>query len=448
MRLNTKLLAAFAAAALPLCWFAGPAGALALALLWLFMRRMIAPVRELKREVERISPGATVAVRTGDEIGDLARRFNDMSRELSRTTVSQNHLTAILEGMQDAISVTDSDDVIRMVNPALLALLGYAEEDLVGRRLELLFAPAEYRRLRPELERIREGEPLRNVETRLRRRWDEAVAVLLSASALRGADGGCAGIVCAARDMTALKLKDEELRQKEAQLAQSEKLSLVGQLAAGIAHEINNPLGSILGFAQAAALRVKASDPLAQPLSCIEEEARRCRKLVQDLLAFSRQESFRLEDLDLNEVAASVLGMIAAQARLQSVAVVREFGLRERVRADRGGLQQVVVNLCGNALDAMPQGGRLTVRTRLAYFEERSQAVIEVEDSGPGIPPDIRARLFEPFLTTKKQGRGTGLGLALVQQIVRRHEGAIAVASEPGRGALFTVALPLAGVRF
>ncbi|MBI5241410.1 MAG: hypothetical protein HY926_13135 [Elusimicrobia bacterium] len=229
------------------------------------------------------------------------------------------------------------------------------------------------------------------------------------------------------------------LRHKEAKLAQSEKLSLVGQLAAGIAHEINNPLGSILGFAQAAALRLKGEGPLAEPLAAIEEEARRCRRLVQDLLAFSRQDGPRLEDVVLDEVVAGVLGMVAAQARLKSVSLTSELTLRAKVRADRSQIQQVVVNLCSNALDALAAGGRLTVRTR----SRDGRALIEVEDTGPGIAPELRERIFEPFFTTKEPGRGTGLGLALVHQIVRRHEGAITVSSEPGKGSVFTVSLPL-----
>jgi signal transduction histidine kinase len=229
------------------------------------------------------------------------------------------------------------------------------------------------------------------------------------------------------------------LRHKEAKLAQSEKLSLVGQLAAGIAHEINNPLGSILGFAQAAALRLKGEGPLAEPLAAIEEEARRCRKLVQDLLAFSRQDGPLLEDVSLDDVVAGVLGMVAAQARLNSVSLASELGLREKVRADRGQIQQIVVNLCSNALDAMPAGGRLAVRTR----PERGRALIEVEDTGPGIPPELRKRIFEPFFTTKTRGRGTGLGLALAQQIAQRHGGDISVSSDPSKGSVFTVSLPL-----
>jgi signal transduction histidine kinase len=229
------------------------------------------------------------------------------------------------------------------------------------------------------------------------------------------------------------------LRHKEAKLAQSEKLSLVGQLAAGIAHEINNPLGSILGYAQAAALRLKGEGPLAEPLAAIEEEARRCRKLVQDLLAFSRQDGPLLEEISLDEVVAGVLGMVAAQARLNSISLTSELNLPEKVRADRSEVEQIVVNLCSNALDAMPKGGRLTVRTR----PERGRALVEVEDTGPGIPPELRERIFEPFFTTKARGRGTGLGLALAQQIAQRHGGDISVSSEPGKGSVFTVSLPL-----
>jgi signal transduction histidine kinase len=229
------------------------------------------------------------------------------------------------------------------------------------------------------------------------------------------------------------------LRHKEAKLAQSEKLSLVGQLAAGIAHEINNPLGSILGYAQAAVLRLKGEGPLAEPLAAIEEEARRCRKLVQDLLAFSRQDGPLLEEISLDEVVAGVLGMVAAQARLNSISLTSELNLPEKVRADRSEVEQIVVNLCSNALDAMPKGGRLMVRTR----PERGRALVEVEDNGPGIPPELRERIFEPFFTTKARGRGTGLGLALAQQIAQRHGGDISVSSEPGKGSVFTVSLPL-----
>ena len=236
-----------------------------------------------------------------------------------------------------------------------------------------------------------------------------------------------------------------ELRQKEAKLAQTEKLSLVGQLAAGIAHEINNPLGSILGFAQAAALRLKGDGTAGRALGRHRGGGSALPQAGPGPAGLLAPGAVPLEDIDLNEVVGSVLSMVAAQARLNSVTVASEPGLRQRVRADRGQIQQIVVNLCGNALDAMPQGGRLVVRTRLVRGTQRNQAVFEVEDTGPGVPPELRSRIFEPFFTTKESGHGTGLGLALVQQIVRRHDGAISVSSQPGQGALFTVSLPLSG---
>lgn len=370
-----------------------------------------------------------------------------LSRGFTQISTSNEDLIKIIDNVSVGIGVADAQGILRKINPAMLNMLACRAEELLGSMAESLFDLTDYKQLKPELERLGRDVSLQNFETRLLSREGIRLPILLSVSILTDKEGKLTGTIYAARDITELKRKDEQIRLKEAQLQQSEKLSLVGQLAAGIAHEINNPLGSILGFAQASILRLKEDDSLAAPLSGIEEEARRCKILVQDLLSFSRQESSQREDLDINQVIESVLSMISAQARLKSIEVKKELSLTEHLQADRNQIQQVIVNLCANALDALPRGGSLTVRTRLAFFEEQSQAVIEVQDNGPGIPKELQKRIFEPFFTTKIRGQGTGLGLALAQQIIRHHNGLISVSSEPGK-TVFLVAIPLRNIRF
>ncbi|MBI3552132.1 MAG: PAS domain S-box protein [Elusimicrobia bacterium] len=417
--------------------FAGAAGGMGLVLLLLIMRRILAPVRALTLGVDRIGRGeygAQVPVETDDDVGGLAERFNQMSRELARTTVSMNFLGEIMAGMLDALFVTDSEGRLRLVNPAALRLLGYAPQELTGEPLSKLFSAED------RVAAVGSGLRIVNRETSLVAKSGAKVAVLLSASELRAGEGAVTGAIWAARDITELKRSQDALRSRERDLHQSQKLSAVGQLAAGIAHEINNPLGSILVFAQAVARRFKKSHPLSEPLRAIEEEAIRCKDLVQNLLMFSRRDAKYQETFDLNEAVRRSLAMVEAQARLNGVRLEKEIGPAQNVHADRVGVQQVVLNLCGNALDAMPGGGTLTLRTR----REGGLAVLEVADTGPGVPPEIRDRIFEPFFTTKGVGKGTGLGLALVHEIVDKQGGRIEVDSARGHGALFRVLLPLA----
>lgn len=413
--------------------FTGSAGALALALLMLVLRGLLAPVRRLTSGVEKISRGeygTVVDVNTADEVGDLARHFNEMSSELARTTVSKEYLTGILENLLDGVFVVDGEGSLRTVNPSLLRMLGYREPDLIGRSASRLFEPG----------KDPGGEAIHNAELFLVRSGGEKIPVLFSSSPLPAAGGGAKWMVCAARDVAELRRKDAALKERETLLRQSDKLSALGRLAAGIAHEINNPLGSILGFAQAVLSRLKPDDALTPPLRGIEEEALRSRALVTSLLSFSRQNKPASEEFDLGAAVHGTLAMLEAQARVRRVEIVRELGAGILARGDRGQIQQVIMNLSSNALDAMPSGGRLTIRA--GAEAEGGRIFLEVEDDGTGIPDDIRGKIFDPFFTTKELGKGTGLGLSLVHEIVARHQGTVEVRPAPVRGALFRVVLP------
>ncbi|WP_224243367.1 ATP-binding protein [Hyalangium gracile] len=238
-----------------------------------------------------------------------------------------------------------------------------------------------------------------------------------------------------------LALRLRQLADAQEQLVQSRKMAAVGQLAGGVAHEINNPLAVILGFAQGMERRVPEKDPLRLPVTSIVREALRCKNLVQELLTFSRTGKKNFESVDVNALARSTLVLIEARAKTQGVKLITEFadGL-PTLQANKTQLQQVLVNLGTNALDVMKGGGTLTVRSRP---NPKGGVFLEVVDTGGGIPTDVLPRIFEPFFTTKGVGEGTGLGLSLVYEIVQQHRGDIEVDSTPGQGTRMTVSLPV-----
>jgi len=231
-----------------------------------------------------------------------------------------------------------------------------------------------------------------------------------------------------------------ELKQTQAQLVQSTKLAAIGELAANIAHEINNPLTTVLGFASFIAERLSAEDPMREELGLIQEEASRARDIVRDLLQFSRQRDFRPEPTDVNTVLEQVVAMVRRQGALNTLTVSEEYAPDlPMVEMDVPRIKQVFLNIINNAVFAMKAGGTLTIRTAAAGDSVR----IAFADTGPGIPADILGRIFDPFFTTKPEVSGTGLGLSVSLGIVQSHGGTIEVASEVGRGATFTVTLPL-----
>jgi signal transduction histidine kinase/HAMP domain-containing protein len=252
-----------------------------------------------------------------------------------------------------------------------------------------------------------------------------------------------AGVIGRKRAEEDLRKAYEELKSAQSQLLQSEKMAAIGQLAGGVAHEINNPLGVILGFAQAVVKRLQPQDPFEMPLRSIEREALRCKTLVQDLLTFSRTSRIDKEETQANEMIMTALGLVFAQAKVNNIELVQELSPDlPKISVNKSQIQQVIINLCNNAMDAMPARGKLTVRAKKSVWESRGVIEIQVEDTGHGIPKEIQGKIFEPFFTTKEVGKGTGLGLALVYEIIQKHQGWIQVNSEVGKGTIFTIQLP------
>jgi signal transduction histidine kinase/CheY-like chemotaxis protein len=237
-----------------------------------------------------------------------------------------------------------------------------------------------------------------------------------------------------------VKQQMAELKQTQAQLVQSTKLAAIGELAANIAHEINNPLTTVLGFASFIAERLPAEDPMREELGLIQEEASRARDIVRDLLQFSRQRDFMPEPADVTMVLEQVAGMLRRQGSFGPVIVTEVYADElPMVEMDVPRIKQVFLNIINNAVYAMKDGGRLTIRTTGTPTAVR----IAFEDSGPGIAPDVLGRIFDPFFTTKPEVSGTGLGLSVSLGIVQSHGGSIEVDSTIGKGSTFTVTLPL-----
>jgi two-component system NtrC family sensor kinase len=238
---------------------------------------------------------------------------------------------------------------------------------------------------------------------------------------------------------------EQERKRIAVNLAGSMRLTAIGQLTAGVAHELNNPLSVILGFTQSLIQHPNDQETLMNSLKTIERETQRCRRVVQDLLNFSRVPRSGKVLENIVQVLEGAMSLIEIQTRIQNVELVRNFSNDlPPIYLDRHRIQQMIINLCINSLDAMPKGGKLTIRVALVP-DIKGAGVLEIQvaDSGTGIPRNIKEHIFKPFFTTKEPGKGTGLGLSLVRDIVKDHDGRLEFCSEDNQGTTFTIRLPV-----
>lgn len=235
--------------------------------------------------------------------------------------------------------------------------------------------------------------------------------------------------------------RTRELTEMQAHLVQSEKLASLGKLAAGIAHEINNPLGGILIYSHLLLEEAKKNSPTQENLRKIVKETTRCKDIVKGLLEFARPREPEMTPVNINDVVDRSLSIMERQAFFQNIVIQKIYASLPRIIADGSQLQQVFMNIVLNAAEAMGENGTLTIKT---YLDPKNDSIhIEFTDTGHGIREENMHRLFEPFFTTKEVGRGTGLGLAISYGIIQKHQGAINVKSQVGKGSTFTVILPV-----
>jgi len=241
-----------------------------------------------------------------------------------------------------------------------------------------------------------------------------------------------------------LRERDELLKERtRQQLTRSERLAAVGRLAAGVAHEINNPLTGVLTFSHMLLRDATAGSQQREDVEAIIEATTRCRDIIRGLLNFSRQNEPQKRLSNLNDVLHDALALTRNQASLNRVSIVEELDAAlPPLIVDPYQIQEVAVNVILNAIDAMPDGGTLTVRSRSVSRSDGRWIEFQMADTGHGITPEILDRIFDPFFTTKPPGKGTGLGLAISYGIVTEHGGDISVSSEAGHGAALTVRLP------
>ncbi|HYD30420.1 MAG TPA: PAS domain S-box protein [Azospirillaceae bacterium] len=358
---------------------------------------------------------------------------------------SEQRFQRLFEDAPIGIALADDNHVVKECNSAFLAFLGLEQAAVLGRAIADLVDPPQRGETLSRLKAVLGGEDLpAPLEVRLKGGRD--LVAHLYARRLVGPAGTGRSLMLHFIDMT-------EQKSLEAQFAHSQKMQAIGQLAGGVAHDFNNLLTAMIGFCDLLLLRHKPGDQSFSDIMQIKQNANRAANLVRQLLAFSRQQTLQPRVINITDVLAeltNLLRRLIGEHIDLKMTHGRDLGL---VKVDQGQFEQVVINLAVNARDAMPGGGRLTIATRnlsTAILIRRGHeavppgeyVVIEVGDTGIGIPQENLQRIFEPFFSTKEVGSGTGLGLSTVYGIVRQTGGFVFVDSRMGEGATFTIILP------
>jgi two-component system NtrC family sensor kinase len=347
----------------------------------------------------------------------------------------------LVEHAADPIVSIDPAGSVRIWNRAAERVFGYRREEVAGRPLDLLW-PAGDAGQRWIAEAL-DAKAARCQEWRLVGAGDAPVEVLVTLSPVLRADGALAGMSGIFRDLAARRLREEERDALRLRLMQSEKMTVMSELIGGVAHELNNPLTGLIGYAQLL-LDAPCDARVHRTLARIRDEATRCHRIVQNLLGFARDRHTDLRAVQVNEVLQATVELRAYAMRVDNIWVVKDLQADlPCVEADPHQLQQVFMNLLANAhqaLVATGKGGVVTIATR----RRGKEVEVKIADNGPGIAAENLGRIFEPFFTTKA-AEGTGLGLALCKGIVEKHHGSIGVSSQPGVGTVFTLDLPAFG---
>ncbi len=336
-----------------------------------------------------------------------------------------------LKSIGECVRITGRDDRILFVNEAFLKTYGYTEEELIGQPIPILRSP---RAANPREEEILGATLAGGWRGELinRRKNGSEFPVFLSTSVVRDDAGSPIVLVGVATDLT-------ERKRLEEQFAHAQRMETVGALAGGIAHDFNNLMQAVLSHTQLVLAHSYEPDQVRTWARKIQERIAHGASITRQLLIFSRREVAKVELLDLNEVVRSTSGFLHHLIR-ENVTVQLDLASSPLpIEADRGQLEQAVMNLAANASEAMPNGGRLTFETGVA---ENGDAQLVVRDTGRGIPEEVRDRIFEPFFSTKHASEGAGLGLAVVHGIVSEHGGRIEVESDLGKGTTFRITLP------
>jgi two-component system sensor histidine kinase VicK len=413
------------------------------------------PVRgliEAAHEIRSGKLGRQVSTTAKDEIGDLVESFNQMSNELLRqhtvlddqnrgihlaqeqTVWERDKLRAIINCMVEGVLFVDTEGRISLCNKSAERIWAREAEQLLGRPLLECHPPAAHAYVKRILKLAKATPGFAQGHTMEARNGNS----LNSYSSVHSQDGRYLGLVLLSLDISDRAALEREQKQLREQLFQQEKMVLIGQIAASVAHELNTPLSTVLLRAQLMQEQLKNRGDVSD-LNVIESEALRCRGIIDSLLGFSRRSEASTSRADLCSLVRESLRLLKNDLANKGVSLKADYGERDAVIwANSNQIQQVLLNLITNAADAMPEGGNVEIR--LGTSDESVE--IRVIDDGLGMDQDVLRGAFEPFFTTKERGKGTGLGLPICQRIVEEHGGRIEIQSELHRGTTVMVRLP------
>ncbi len=458
------------------------------------------PIRKLKNAAARIGEGqldTEIIIKSKDEIGDLAKSFSQMTKDLKGTTISKNYLDSIIENISDFLFVMDLSGKIVTVNRSICHELGYCEDEIIGKSAYSLFFTSEEHAsfLEEKIKTIIDDGGQVREEISCKTKNGQDIPTILSCAVIRDKNNNAINIVGTAKDITDRKKAEidlnnahetsikanQELKELQNQFIQTEKMASIGHLASGIAHEINNPIGFVSSNMQALEGYIKSFMKLFQrvgqlkgsmenedvgkvkllieeikilekeenfdfimnDISNLVEESNmgleRVKKIVADLRFFARESSDEKKELvRIENIIENAITMVHNEIKY-TCDLEKNYGELPEIQCYSQKMSQVFINLMINAAHAIQENGKIIVRT----YRENTFACIDIEDNGYGIPEEKINKIFDPFFTTKEVGKGTGLGMSISYDIVKSHGGDILVESKVGKGTKMTVKLPL-----
>lgn len=438
--------------------------------LWLVARHIARPIKQITGSVLQVASGDLTRTiefsERHDELGKLATGFNYMTQqlrslygdleqrliELKRSSQSlsesEERFRSLVETSYDWIWEVNEEYFITYASPKLKDLLGYSPDEVMDKYLFDLMPPEEAAHIRMQFSELSQTcQPIENLETTNQHKHGRLVILEISGVPILDQTGLFRGYRGVARNITERKKLEEQLRQ-------SQKMEVIGQLAGGITHDFDNILSIIICFGTLAQNALKDGDPVRVHIEQILSAATRAANLTRSLLTFSRNKPINPQLINLNDIVRKMENFLC---RVIGEDIYLETHLYEKsliVNVDSSQIEQVLMNLAANSRDAMPEGGRLIIKTGVAKIDDvfiknhgfgvlGNFAVFEVTDFGSGIDNNNKMKIYEPFFSTKEVGKGTGLGLAIVHGIIQQHHGYIHLESEVGKGATFRIYLPI-----
>ena len=387
---------------------------------------------------------------SNNEIIGVVENFRDLTKHKGlwgRLREERNKAHQYLDIAGVIIVAINEEGTVSLINKKGCDVLGYTEKEIIGKNWFDLCVPESDRKERKDIfQKVMAGEidEAEDYENSIITKSGEERIIAWHNTTIRDEKGNIIGTLSSGEDITRRKQTEEEL-------IRSEKLASLGQLAASVAHEVNNPLAGILVYIKLLLKKYKEkklqTEKSEEQLLKMEKELVRTSRIIRNLLDFSRQSEPNIRPVEINKVVEAALQLVGHQISLENIELEKKLAVQlPLIRADFDKIQQVLINIIMNAIQAMPDGGSLTITTSVAdgieIGEARKKTVrIEIKDTGLGISKENLGKLFTPFFTTKEKGKGVGLGLPVVHGIIEQHKGKIEVNSELGVGTTFTIYL-------